>query len=219
MGLRELRPWTLLDRPVVLRHPRLADGTVEALAEIRMESRHRRVVGVVAERVLELVGHQPHRDEAADAVLAAVVRRVPGASRVALLAAPPLARARRRSRARARIFSDSSASSRPPGAPRARPRQATFDDLDSLESGHAREYVPAELLNPPLPGAVGGPGVDTKRRWVHCRVTRRDKTRFEMRTEVGGAFGDPEQSTSKADDAFGFPEPATNGSDAFECGK
>ena len=38
--------------------------------------------------------------------------------------------------------------------PRARPRQATFDDLDSLESGHAREYVPAELLNPPLPGAV-----------------------------------------------------------------
>ena len=76
----------------------------------------------------------------------------------------------------------------PPGAPRARPRQATFDDLDSLESGHAREYVPAELLNPPLPGAVGGPGVDTKRRWVHCRVTRRDKTRFEMRTEVGGVF-------------------------------
>ena len=61
--------------------------------------------------------------------------------------------------------------------------------MTSIRSSRAtREYVPAELLNPPLPGAVGGPGVDTKRRWVHCRVTRRDKTRFEMRTEVGGVF-------------------------------
>lgn len=67
-------------------------------------------------------------------------------------------------------------------------RENSFDDFDSLESGHAREYVPAELLNPPAAGARGGPGVDTKKRWIHCRVTRRNKTHFEMRDEASGAF-------------------------------
>lgn len=51
------------------------------------------------------------------------------------------------------------------------PLRAAFDDLDALECGHAREFIPTEHLA-------------AHKSWWQCRVTRTDKLKFSMVLEA-----------------------------------
>lgn len=53
------------------------------------------------------------------------------------------------------------------------PLKRSFDDLDALESGEAREFIPRKHLQPP-------------KRWWQCRLVREEKVRFSLTLERKG---------------------------------